>query len=202
MSGARRIVNAARLAPLLLAALFGAALFGAAPAWAAQGDDSSGNQVYVGQLSDSSFLYETSIADLAQASAYYEGLNVLVSGEVVGDRVNDETNSDRCWITLQDDAESPSTIAVVMDKGQTDAIDTYGRYGQKGTTLQVFGTFHLSCRDHQGMSDIHVESASAIEQGEAVVSEVDGRVLMAGIGAVALGLALLALYHVRRERML
>lgn len=48
------------------------------------------NKVYVNQLSDSSFLYETAIADLAEADSYYEGLTVLVKGEVVGDRVNDE----------------------------------------------------------------------------------------------------------------
>ena len=200
MSGVRHIMRTA-LCALLLAVAVASALFCATPAWA-EGEESSGNQVYVGQLSDSSFLYETSIADLAQASAYYEGLNVLVSGEVVGDRVNDETNGSRCWITLQDDAESPSTIAVVMDKAQTDAIDTYGRYGQKGTTLQVFGTFHLSCRDHQGMSDIHAESASALEQGEADAPDVDRWVLIAGVGTVVLGLVLLALYQVRRERTL
>lgn len=201
MSGVRHITCTALCALLLVAVLIASALFCATPAWA-EDEESSGNQVYVGQLSDSSFLYETSIADLAQASAYYEGLNVLVSGEVVGDRVNDETNGNHCWITLQDDAESPSTIAVVMDKAQTDAIDTYGRYGQTGTTLQVFGTFHLSCRDHQGMSDIHAESASALEQGEADAPAVDRRVLIAGVGTVVLGLALLALYQVRRERTL
>lgn len=201
MSGAGRVMIGVRLTLVLFAAAAAIVLFAPVPAWA-EGDESSDNQVYVGQLSDSSFLYETSIADLAQASAYYEGLSVLVSGEVVGDRVNDETNGNRCWITLQDDAKSPSAIAVVMDTAQTDAIDTYGRYGQTGTTLQVFGTFHLSCRDHQGMSDIHAESVSALEQGKADTPEVDGRVLIAGVGAVVLGLALLALYQVRRERML
>lgn len=201
MSAARSIWKAAsRFGALLLAAALLASAF-AASAWA-DDEGSSGNQVYVGQLSDSSFLYETSIAELAQATSYYEGMSVLVSGEVVGDCVNDEANGSRCWITLQDDEESPSTIAVVMDKSHVDAIDTYGRYGQKGTTLQVFGTFHLSCRDHQGMSDIHAESVSALEPGEENEAAVDTRVLYGGIAAVVVGLGLLVVYQVRRERML
>ena len=88
-------------------------------------DEKAKNQVYVNQLSDSSFLYETSIADLAQADSYYEGQTVMVKGEVVGERVNDELSSDRCWVTLQDDEPTPSIVAVVMDKEQTQAIDPY-----------------------------------------------------------------------------
>ena len=74
-------------------------------AWADEGQESSkpSNHVYVNQLSDSSFLYQTTIADLAQADSYYEGQTVLVQGEVVGDRINDEMQPDNCWVTLQDD---------------------------------------------------------------------------------------------------
>ena len=168
-------------------------------AWA---DEDARNQVYPGQLSDSSFLYETSIADLAQADSYYENQTVLVSGEVTGDCVNDEISANRCWITLQDDEDSPSIVAVVMDKSATEAIDTYGRYGQRGTMLQVRGTFHLTCREHQGMSDIHAEEVSAVAKGDVFAPSVDGRILVLGIGAVLVGLGLLVTYHVRRERLL
>ena len=73
-------------------------------AWADEGQESSkpNNHVYVNQLSDSSFLYQTTIADLAQADSYYEGQTVFVQGEVVGDRINDEMQPDNCWVTLQD----------------------------------------------------------------------------------------------------
>lgn len=134
-------------------------------AWADEGQESSkpSNHVYVNQLSDSSFLYQTTIADLAQADSYYEGQTVLVQGEVVGDRINDEMQPDNCWVTLQDDdSANPSVVSVFMTTEQAKNIDTYGSYGVTGTMLQVRGTFHLDCREHQGMSDIHVEEVSAL----------------------------------------
>lgn len=90
----------------------------------------------------------------------------LVQGEVVGDRINDEMQPDNCWVTLQDDdPTNPSVVSVFMTMEQAKNIDTYGSYGVTGTMLQVRGTFHLDCREHQGMSDIHVEEVSALAAG-------------------------------------
>lgn len=169
--------------------------------WAEE-SESEGNRVYVNQLSDSSFLYETSIADLAQADSYYEGQTVLVKGEVVGDRVNDEFREENCWITLQDDEESPSVLAVSLTKEQTNVIDTYGQYGSTGTQLQVRGTFHLECSEHQGLSDVHADEVSALQPGSTTPEPVNYRVLVGAIIACVIGFALLVMYYVRRERML
>lgn len=161
---------------------------------------SSSNHVYVNQLSDSSFLYQTSIADLAQADSYYEGQTVFVQGEVVGDRINDELQSDNCWVTLQDgDSANPSTVSVFMTMEQSKNIDTYGRYGITGTILQVRGTFHLECQEHQGMSDIHVEEVSALTAGKKEETPFDPRILGLGVVSLIAGLGLLALYHSKRE---
>lgn len=169
--------------------------------WAEE-NESEGNRVYVNQLSDSSFLYETSIADLAQADSYYEGQTVLVKGEVVGDRVNDEFREENCWITLQDDEESPNVLAVSLTKEQTNVIDTYGQYGSTGTQLQVRGTFHLECSEHQGLSDVHADEVSALQPGSSTPEPINYRVLVGAIIACVIGFALLVLYYVRRERML
>lgn len=169
--------------------------------WAEE-NESEGNRVYVNQLSDSSFLYETSIADLAQADSYYEGQTVLVKGEVVGDRVNDEFREENCWITLQDDEESPSVLAVSLTKDQTSVIDTYGQYGSTGTQLQVRGTFHLECSEHQGLPDVHADEVSALQPGSANPEPINHRVLVGAIIACVIGFALLVMYYVRRERML
>lgn len=169
--------------------------------WAEE-SESDGNRVYVNQLSDSSFLYETSIADLAQADSYYEGQTVLVKGEVVGDRVNDEFREENCWITLQDGEDPPSVLAVLLTKEQTNVIDTYGKYGSTGTQLQVRGTFHLECSEHQGLSDVHVDEVSALQPGSTTPEPVDYRVLVGAIIACVIGLALLVMYYIRRERML
>lgn len=165
-------------------------------------DNSANNKVYVNQLSDSSFLYETSIADLAQADSYYEGQTVLVKGEVVGDRVNDEFREENCWITLQDNAANPSVIAVFMTKDQSSVIDTYGKYGMVGTQLQVRGTYHLECSEHQGMSDIHADEVSAVQEGYETDPAPNMRILGVGIVACVIGGALMVAYYIRRERML
>lgn len=165
-------------------------------------DDSLSNEVYVNQLSDSSFLYETSIADLAEADSYYEGQTVLVKGEVVGDRVNDEFRENNCWITLQDNEASPSVVAVFMTKEQSSIIDTYGQYGTVGTQLQVRGTFHLECAEHQGMSDIHAEEVAALQKGYESKPAPSNRILSFGILACVIGAVLMVAYYIRRERML
>lgn len=171
-------------------------------AWADEGQESSkpNNHVYVNQLSDSSFLYQTTIADLAQADSYYEGQTVFVQGEVVGDRINDEMQPDNCWVTLQDDdPANPSVVSVFMTMEQAKNIDTYGSYGVTGTTLQVRGTFHLDCGEHQGMSDIHVEEVSALAAGSESKPGMDPKLFGLGIVSVLAGLALLALYQSKRE---
>lgn len=170
-----------------------------------QGSDdgeSLSNKVYVNQLSDSSFLYETSIADLAEADSYYEGQTVLVKGEVVGDRVNDEFRKNNCWITLQDSETSPSVVSVFMTMDQSSIIDTYGQYGTVGTQLQVRGTFHLECAEHQGLSDIHAEEVSAIQKGYESTPAPNMRILSIAIVACVLGAILMIAYHIKRERML
>ncbi len=193
-----RIAGTARLLALslLLAALVAVPAF----AWADDEGQAKSNRVYVNQLPDSSFLYQTSIADLAKADSYYEGQTVLVQGEVVGDRINDEMQSGNCWITLQDsEAANPSVVSVFMTIEQSSVIDSYGHFGMKGTELQVRGTFHLECSEHQGMSDIHVEELSALASGESERPQVNISILVAGIVAVVAGLALLYVYYKKRE---
>ncbi len=181
---------------LLLVALFTVPAF----AWADDEGQAKSNRVYVNQLPDSSFLYQTSIADLAKADSYYEGQTVLVQGEVVGDRINDEMQSGNCWVTLQDsDAANPSVVSVFMTIEQSNVIDSYGHFGMKGTELQVRGTFHLECSEHQGMSDIHVEELSALASGEVEYPQVNRSILVVGIVAVIAGLALLYVYYKKRE---
>ncbi len=191
-TGAARLLGFA----VLLVALLALPAF----SWADDEGQANSNRVYVNQLPDSSFLYQTSIADLAKADSYYEGQTVLVQGEVVGDRINDEMQSGNCWITLQDsEAANPSVVSVFMTMEQSSVIDAYGHFGMRGTELQVRGTFHLECSEHQGMSDIHVEEVSALASGEPEYPEVDRRILTAGLLTLVVGLVLLYVYYKKRE---
>ncbi len=161
-----------------------------------------GNKVNTNQLPDSSFLYDTDLAELAQADSYHDKQTVQVRGEVVGDRISDEVNGDECWISLQDDDElNPVTVPILMTKEQAEVIDHYGRYGVRGTTLQVRGTYYLDCVDHQGLSDIHAEEVSVVTPGKDDPLAVNPVVLSAGVLSVLLGGVLLVVYYRWRERM-
>ena len=102
-------------------------------------------------LPDSSFIYDTSIVDLAQADSYFDNQTVRVTGEVVGDRRASLGDAENCWITLTEPVFGEnSTVEVYMSNEQASRIDTYGAYGRVGTILSVQGTFHLVCAEHEG----------------------------------------------------
>lgn len=178
----------------------------AADSQAAQSEESSledeaSNHVTVNQLPDSSFLYDSSIADLAAADKTYEGQTVLVRGEVVGDLISDEHTAENCWISLQDEDElAPAVMSVYLTRESAAAIDSYGRYGVQGSTLQVRGTFHLQCPDHQGLTDIHAEETTVLAKGKEISKPVDPVLMAAAVFLVLIGLVMLGWYSHKREQ--
>ncbi len=169
---------------------------------AAQTPAAKNNKVNVNQLPDSTFLYDADIAELVKADTFNDDQTVQVKGEVVGDAINDEDDESLTWIALQDDDElNPHTISVLVSKQQAALIDSYGHYGQQGSILQIRGTYHLACADHQGLSDIHAEEAQLISEGRKTDILTNPVILTAAVISVFLGCALLVLYSIRRERM-
>lgn len=136
-------------------------------------EEGSKNQVSQGSLPDSSFLYDVPISELVTADTFHDGQTVQVQGEAVGDLIADESDSSYCWVSVQEmGVESPAVVSVYMTREFASQIDSWGHYGQQGTTLQVMGTFNLSCVDHQGLSDIHAQTVSVVEQGKEITNEV------------------------------
>lgn len=179
----------------------------ACPAWADEGEpatqsvDTNGNVVNVNQMPDSSFLYNTDIADLAGAESFHDTQTVQVTGEVVGDHINDELDPDLCWITLQSTkADDYSLVSVLMTNEQAKLIENYGNYNTDGTILQVRGTFYLSCPEHQGLSDIHAKEVTVAKQGSPRKHPVNDAVLWTSCLAVGLGVLSLFTYSFLRER--
>lgn len=158
------------------------------------------NQVNVSQLPDSSFIYDITIKELADADSYMDGQTVQVSGEVVGDRIFAELDPTDCWVTLQSTDKSDSEIAVFMPLTASDSIDTYGAYGKRGTILQVRGTFNLACADHQGASDLHADSVAVISKGSVEDLEFNFMRLVPGLVLLMLGSLMLIVYDIMRER--
>lgn len=160
----------------------------------AEGD----NAVNVMQLPDSSFIYDTSITDLSTADTYYDKQTVQVTGEVVGDRIT-AGDGRHCWLQLASPSDS-STVSVYLTNESADKVDTYGAYGRKGTTLQVRGTFNLACPDHDGASDLHAQVVTVTEKGKATPDEFNINAFIPGAVTVMIGLAMMVVFYLLRER--
>lgn len=180
---------------LLLAALLP---FPVAPfAFAADGD---ANLVDPTQRADNSFIYDTTIESLFAQSSLYDGRTVQVIGEVIGDRISADEDG-YCWITLTVlNDEDKSSISVLMSDEQAGQIDRYGKYGVTGTTLQVRGTYHQACGEHDGLPDIHATDSSVVSRGASHPDDFAATDFAPGLAAVVVGLVLLAAFYFARER--
>ncbi len=183
------------LASVLVAA---ALLLPAAAAFADEPAEGA-NAVDTAQLPDSSFIYDTSIADLSTADAYYDRQTVQVTGEAIGDKIEAGADDRHCWVTLSSTGGA-STASVYMTDEAAAKIDAFGKYNVKGTTLQVRGTFHLACAEHDGASDIHAQVVTVTERGKATPDAFDAASFIPGAAAVVIGLALMVVFYVLRER--
>lgn len=164
----------------------------------AEDDD---NVVDEQQLPDSSFVYDTSIMALAGANSSFDNQTVQVVGEVIGDSIREGLDNRHKWITLAaNEKDSTSTVSVSMTAEQAAKIDTYGKYGTTGTKLQVRGTFHLVCTEHEGLTDLHADIVTVVEKGKHHEDEFDVNAFVPGAIATALGLALMGVFYYLRER--
>ena len=163
--------------------------------------DEDENLVNPQQRPDSSFIYDTSIAALAEADSYFDRQTVQVVGEVIGDSLRDGLRGQRRWITLAAvEDESTATISVSMTPESAAKIDTFGKYGMTGTKLQVRGTFYLVCPEHEGLTDLHAEAVTVVEKGKHHPDKFDVNAFLPGVVAVVVGLAFVGVFYYLRER--
>lgn len=173
--------------------------------WSAGSDEpeaseSLENTVNPQQMPDNSFLYDTSIYDLLNADSAMEGNTVQVTGEVIGDAIYDMDDT-KAWITLAStDPDKQGSLSVYVDRDDLDLIDTYGKYGKRGTILRVKGVFHLSSPTHQGSTDIHADTVTAVAPGRNTAAHYDLMLFVPGLILVILGVSLTGWYYLLRER--
>lgn len=186
------------LVTLLAFALACALLAVPALAWA---DDevNPNNLVNPQQLPDSSFIYDASISDLEKADSYMDGQTVQVVGEVVGDRINAELDSEHCWLTLEAVDGSYSEVSAYVTSAAARLVDTYGAYGKRGTVLQVRGTFNLACPEHEGLSDLHADHVSVVSKGSQDPDEFAALKFVPGAALLLAGLASMVVFFRMRE---
>lgn len=211
-SGVRGVALAALLIFALVAGASGLAWAPVAladPSTNAQGQVDTENQetpdsntVNPQQLPDSSFIYDTDIYALNTSDTYFDNQTVQVTGEVVGDCIRGEAASGKCWLTISALPEAtPATLQLYVSTIDADKVDTYGRYGQTGTTVTVKGTFHLVCSEHDGLSDMHVDTFTVTEPGSVSRDNFTLQMFLPGIVLLLLGAGLLLYYRYVRDRM-
>lgn len=169
--------------------------------------DSSANKTFLDNTinpsisNDSSFIYDTTISELNSATANMDGETVQIRGEAIGELRACDFKSDRYWVTLQEESEGNYSTAMVYVSDVTkNLIDAYGRYAQKGTVIQVRGEFHVSCNEHDGLSDIHAVAAEKVESGQKMVATISPSDYMWGFVFLIVGGVLWMLYFVLKRR--
>lgn len=186
------------LARLALLVVIGSALFVCTPN--AYADDKDGNLVDPTQRADNSFIYDTTIESLFDQASLYDGRTVQIVGEVVGDRIS--AGSEGYWIMLtSQEADNSTSISILLSSEQVKQIDHYGRYGVTGTKLQVRGTYHQACSEHEGQPDIHVTNSSVVAKGSEHPDAFNINDFVPGVLAIVIAGLLLGIYYFARERM-
>ena len=137
------------------------------------------------------------ITELTEETMYDEYNWVEVEGEVVGDRIN--AGNDHVWITMSDGSNA---ITVLLPREYENQISYYGNYAYEGTHLRIAGDFNLSCRQHQGASDIHATAVLAVvDPGHARESLPNFPLIIGGFALIAASAGLFALYgYLSRKR--
>ena len=93
------------------------------------------------------------------------------------------------------------TVQVVGEViGDRIVADRYGKYGVTGTILQVRGTYHQACSEHDGLPDIHVANSSVMSKGVDHPDELNLSDFVPGILAIIIGAALMGAFYYARER--
>ena len=163
-------------------------------------DSSDENYVDPAQTADNSFIYDTTIASLAQEASFHNGQIVQVLGEVVGDRLSADQQG-HYWITIEAiETNDSSTISAYVTASQAEKIDSYGRYGVTGTHVQARGEYHQACNEHDGLADIHVTSFEVVQPGSEAPDQFVLREFLPGAVLLIVGIALVVLFRIVRER--
>ena len=104
---------------------------------------------------------DTRVAVLVSVNRALDGSEVRFSGEVVGDVVNADPGYK--WVNVMGTANN--VIGVRMSDEQAKLIQNRGGYHSTGTVLQITGTYHIACPEHQGELDVHAADVVVQDNG-------------------------------------
>ena len=102
---------------------------------------------------------KVSIYDLIENAKEYDGKEVVLEGEVIGDILD---RGEYVWVNISDG--NNSAIGIYMSKELSSVIQTTGNYKTSGDRIRVVGTFQRACKDHGGDLDIHASSVELVKK--------------------------------------
>ncbi len=105
---------------------------------------------------------EVSINDLIENAKEYDGKEVVLEGEVIGDILD---RGEDVWVNISDG--NNSAIGIYMSKELSAVITTTGNYKTSGDRIRIVGIFQRACKDHGGDLDVHGSSVELVSKGKA-----------------------------------
>ena len=142
------------------------------------------------------------IARLAGADESLDTALVTFRGEAVGEPVNSSLPGYR-WVLMQShSAETTDSIEVLMSDAHVSAIENFGSYDRKGSTLLVVGIYRVSDPAQMGAVDVTAYGVRVLDPGGPVEHPLDANRLWVGVALAAAGFGLMGLnvYLKRRSR--
>lgn len=137
--------------------------------------------------------YGASLQELAAAPAAYDGREVTVEGEVIGETL---LSADGAWINLFDQG---TTVGVFTeDRALLETITCYGSYAVQGDRVRVKGVFSLCCPQH-GARDIHARELEVTVPGYMRTETIERRKIVVSIFLSIICLTLIALYFIKEQ---
>lgn len=105
----------------------------------------------------------------------YDNKNVEITGEVVGVavrygegyfiQVNQDPYVERSIAEGGEQKGQNVSIAVFVKPEMFKKIKFFGDYRHKGDVVKIKGTFHISCPNHRGETDIHATRLLVLKEG-------------------------------------
>lgn len=119
---------------------------------------------------------------LLSAGERQNNREVMFTGEAVGEPIY--ADDQNVWINTKSDN---AMIGVFMTSDQAAQIASFARYEQTGDMLQVCGTYHLACAQHNGELDVHASIVSIDAPGEEVKDPVASWTYAYGVIMIVIG---------------
>lgn len=145
---------------------------------------------------DESVIVDTRIGVLVAANQALDNTDVRFEGEVIGEPV--DAADDMVWVAVAN--ASGQSISVLLSADDAQAITSYGSHTMTGSTVEVTGTYHVACSEHQGELEVHASSIEVLDAGGEVTHSVSMRMFVTAAVLCGIGLALVLLYLALRHR--